>query len=570
VDGVKERAKQMVVESRGRAWQLRRKVRRERLPRGFGTTIRRGINITTTTSAFINDNSTHIFQHQHKNNLYVIGILIIMDEVSLKPLNQANPRDLHPPLSPNTDVTGAEMVSDQSSFSTNNEAESGSLIIFPPTPIRHFSSTCTVLGGRGNCPSDNIDAASVKRFASDASISIYTVVQVGSIVAANDKDVVNISPLEQSISPHSNRDGLIVSVSDRSTSAFNNKEVSSLDVSASDSPRLSATLHFHRKSHHEKRDHCYSVTPGPFTCTKTRKYKLLHIPNEPLLNTRAESDVNGITDELQKLSLRGLTGSWVYSPARLREVLGQFQHDKAWMTYVKNCEANDPFRGINLNNGTNRETAALLIFLNDVPWAMPCFKGEAEKRMKIRESLNRFSLWAQLESIEWDAEELKEMFDMVFFGSGSSISAWARKPGSWWATRKKLFDGHRGRSFLEEINMQVEKIEDGREKWKRDNKLDLFASGSLKRKASSARFQVDAEGDIRAKRLKLPKAKSEQVMSETWRCRRRIQEKKAGRWTDGTLRMDRMWAEFYWVLSTENPMDEIWPREVFQCNYRLT
>jgi hypothetical protein len=37
-------------------------------------------------------------------------------------------------------------------------------------------------------------------------------------------------------------------------------------------------------------------------------------------------------------------------------------------------------------------------------------------------------------------------------------------------------------------------------------------------------------------------------VSEQWRKRRREQEKKAGRWSDGTLRMDRMWGNFFWVL----------------------
>ncbi|PMD24917.1 hypothetical protein NA56DRAFT_557279, partial [Hyaloscypha hepaticicola] len=92
-----------------------------------------------------------------------------------------------------------------------------------------------------------------------------------------------------------------------------------------------------------------------------------------------------------------------------------------------------------------------------------------EIRMKIAESLNKFSLWAQLEPIEWDPEELKGMFDKVFVGEGLGKSGWTRKPGSWWGQRKKVFDGHRGRNFLQEIDMRIEEIEDGLEKWRSEH-----------------------------------------------------------------------------------------------------
>jgi hypothetical protein len=50
-------------------------------------------------------------------------------------------------------------------------------------------------------------------------------------------------------------------------------------------------------------------------------------------------------------------------------------------------------------------------------------------------------------------------------------------------------------------------------------------------------------------------------MSDEWRARRRSQEKKAGRWTDGTLRMDRMWDEFHWVLNNDDPLDAVWDKK---------
>jgi hypothetical protein len=237
------------------------------------------------------------------------------------------------------------------------------------------------------------------------------------------------------------------------------------------------------------------------------------------------------------------------------------------MQRAEKLEARDPFRGIDMNEGWNRDAANLIVSTRDSEWALPCEDGGPEMKMKIKEMMNRFSFWAQLEPIEWDVEELKGMFDVVFVGARLGNAGWARKPGSWWATRKKLFDGHRGRSFLEELDLWVEEIEDGRLKWKRENKGKLFAIKSRKRKASSAKSQIDLEGYKRRKRVKLPKTKSEQVMSEEWRARRRAQEKKAGRWTDGTLLMDRMWEEFYWVLNEDDPRDEPWPREVFTRSY---
>jgi hypothetical protein len=304
-------------------------------------------------------------------------------------------------------------------------------------------------------------------------------------------------------------------------------------------------LHFHRKSHHAQHGHHQSVTPGPSTCTKTRKYKLLHTPDTPLTRSqKAEPDIEALTDNLQNLALRRPT-PWVYSPAAVRKALSQWQYDEQWMKNAERLEAKNRFRGIDLNYGWNRATANLINSTKDAAWVAPHFEGGPEMRMKITEALSRFSLWSQLEPIEWDAEEMKGMFDMVFVGEGLGNSGWARKPGSWWGTRKKLFDGHRGRTFLEELDLWVEEIEDGREKWKQKNKGKLFALGSLKRKASSAKAQVDVEGDGRRKRIKMPKTKAEQVMSEEWRARRREQEKNAGRWTDGTLRMDRMWAAFH-------------------------
>ncbi len=328
-----------------------------------------------------------------------------------------------------------------------------------------------------------------------------------------------------------------------------------------------STLHFHRKEHHVQHEHHQSMTPGPFTCTKTRRY-MLSVPKKLLARPRkVESDIDDLTSDLQNLALQQRLSGWVYSPASLQKALKFWQYDQDFMCSAVELEARNRFRGIDMNEGWNRAAATLWNFTIDASYFVPYNGGGPEIRMKIAESLNRFSLWAQLEPIEWDPEELKGMFDKAFVGEGLGNSGWARKPGSWWGQRKKVFDGHRGRNFLQQIDMWIEEIEDGLEKWKSEHKGMLFTIGSLKRQASSAKSEVDIEGNSRKKRVKLPKTKSEQVMSEAWRARRRIQEKKAGRWTDGTLRMDCMWAGFHWVLNADDPKDEVWPREVFTRTY---
>lgn len=64
------------------------------------------------------------------------------------------------------------------------------------------------------------------------------------------------------------------------------------------------------------------------------------------------------------------------------------------------------------------------------------------------------------------------------------------------------------------------------------------------------------------KRVKVNRGKPRLVMNEEWRKRRREQEKRAGRWTDGTIRMSRLWKEFYWVLNVDDPSMNIWPGRI--------
>jgi hypothetical protein len=57
------------------------------------------------------------------------------------------------------------------------------------------------------------------------------------------------------------------------------------------------------------------------------------------------------------------------------------------------------------------------------------------------------------------------------------------------------------------------------------------------------RLRAQAPKKRRKTRREVPR-----VRSEEWRKRRGEQERNAGRWSDGTARMDQMWENFYWVL----------------------
>jgi hypothetical protein len=48
------------------------------------------------------------------------------------------------------------------------------------------------------------------------------------------------------------------------------------------------------------------------------------------------------------------------------------------------------------------------------------------------------------------------------------------------------------------------------------------------------------------------------AISDAWRSRRRTRAIRRGTWTDGTMRQNRLWAEFHWVLDGEVETD---PRE---------
>jgi hypothetical protein len=210
----------------------------------------------------------------------------------------------------------------------------------------------------------------------------------------------------------------------------------------------------------------------------------------------------------------------------------------------------NPFPGINLNFGWNRAHYAVLDrLICDVDVAN---LASPEEKKRLFECFKGYSFWAQMKPIELDEEQFGGMFERLFMGTGSV----GRKPGSWWATKKDVFKEWRGKPVLRQIMTNFLKIGESVAQWKKSN---LGAeTNNLKRKSQGA---PEVEGDDPvARKIKIARNISVKVMSDEWRVRRRLQEKKAGRWTDGTLRMDRMWDEYYWVLNCDNPRDALWDK----------
>lgn len=207
-----------------------------------------------------------------------------------------------------------------------------------------------------------------------------------------------------------------------------------------------------------------------------------------------------------------------------------------------------------------------------------------EEMTYVKRSFARFSLWAQREAMEFDEDGLNgengwgSVFDVVFRGEGVGL-CWARSPGSWHAVKPGLLTCCRSVSFHDEVLDWSEGIRERVRAWRLRNQdwrnlQDMSSKKNFKAlwpgNQDGERFQrswLDGErliggsgAEPTAKKMRLRRNQPEKIMSEKWRARRREQEKKAGRWLDSTLRQDRMWDQFHWVLNVDDPRENVWPR----------
>jgi hypothetical protein len=210
----------------------------------------------------------------------------------------------------------------------------------------------------------------------------------------------------------------------------------------------------------------------------------------------------------------------------------------------------NPFPEVNMNIGWNRARYALDDTVYDTD-ASDLATPEEKKR--ICQEFKGYSLWAQIKPIELDEKQFGRIFEKVFVGRGIM----GREPGTWWATRKPIFGEWRGKPFLKQVMIRFLTIGENVTEWKKSSLKTK--TNNLKWKAPHS-IETEEEGQV-VRRLKTSERVSQRVMSDEWRARRRSQEKKAGRWTDGTLRMDRMWDEFHWVLNNDDPLDAVWDKK---------
>jgi hypothetical protein len=270
-------------------------------------------------------------------------------------------------------------------------------------------------------------------------------------------------------------------------------------------------------------------------------------------------EVEDVTELLDQATISDPNPSEL-TPSQLKRFLRErwTQNNRYFARECREREERNPFPGIDMNSGWNRARYEL-------KRAFKSPAGGIEERVKIQEGFAQFSLFRQLDSLVL-TELVCGGFDHVFVGAGRGRdkSVWSREPGSWWGARKREFPAGRG-DLIWDIKETVKRIKRGIDLW-RDKAIEM-EMGGMKKRSYSVSADKDAEIDEtianetkvkmmvpRGKRIKTGSVKSEEVMSETWRAERRLQEKKAGRWTDGTLRMDRLWDGFYWA----DPKDMAW------------
>ncbi|KAE8444584.1 hypothetical protein EG329_014415 [Mollisiaceae sp. DMI_Dod_QoI] len=300
-----------------------------------------------------------------------------------------------------------------------------------------------------------------------------------------------------------------------------------------------------------------------------------------------------------------------YKPLTDIEIASSISHwykNSAFRLHAEHRERQNPYRHLDMNVGWTRTRVKNEIFAKESKRQYPLRKGGVEVKFNVWESFKGFSFTRQKESIQFEEGDLEGLgFKMVFKGEEKGGRAcYMRSPGQWWGKRRKVLECCKGVRFLEDMEREERELwlrvgcwigagmggacvvdsyglvtlrkdvrwfqiqsgycaaippiqqrcdkrcSMGWFKWRSGAGLD--GKGMAVKRSSGSRGMVQ---DLkRYKRQKVRRCeKSEQVMSEAWRARRREQEKKAGRWTDGTMLMDRMWEEFYWVSDFDDPLD---------------
>ncbi|TAQ86040.1 hypothetical protein B7494_g5622 [Chlorociboria aeruginascens] len=188
------------------------------------------------------------------------------------------------------------------------------------------------------------------------------------------------------------------------------------------------------------------------------------------------------------------------SPRAMMNALHHFTLHTGFEEQFQKQEKANPFPDIDLNFGWNRAR------YTGQHWHLCSLHKDsnrlgvdldAEQRMDIQAQFNAFSFSAQAypKTVKRD---IAGMFHRVFVGAELD-GGWSRKPGTWWKIKYRMLAEDREKGLLEDLEERARPI------------------------------AQEVLGLVRKRKI---------IMSEEWRARRREQEKKAGRWTDGTLRTD--------------------------------
>ncbi|TGO56420.1 hypothetical protein BCON_0078g00090 [Botryotinia convoluta] len=262
-------------------------------------------------------------------------------------------------------------------------------------------------------------------------------------------------------------------------------------------------------------------------------------------------------------------------PRMVKESLREWYEMAGFMAKCRRDEQLNPYPHLDLNSGWNRARVQGEQWHDNFnPWQKPNTK--ILEVVHLQEQLLKFSWGEQVDSIVVDGGLAEGVFEKVFEGVDAEKERMAgrgqkRMPGAWWAQRKLIFYDLKGRGFREEVHIKNCQIWDGVKLWAA-NEIDAEYS-KLKRKIDVVEEMAVKAGDLEQTQIEEPIPKRHKarrriahVMSAAWRAKRRNQEKKAGRWTDGTPLQNRMWAEFHWVLDAPDHRDRRffdmrdWPR----------
>lgn len=262
-------------------------------------------------------------------------------------------------------------------------------------------------------------------------------------------------------------------------------------------------------------------------------------------------------------------------PRMVKESLREWYEMAGFMAKCKRDEQLNPYPHLDLNAGWNRARVQGEQWHDNFnPWQKPNTK--ILEVVQLQEQFLKFSWGEQVDSIVVDGGLAKGIFEKVFEGVDVEKERMAgrgqkRMPGAWWAQRKRVFYDLKGRGLREEVHIKNCQIWDGVKVWAA-NEIDA-EYGKLKRKIDVVEAMAVKADDMEQTQIEEPIPKRHkarrriaQVMSAAWRAKRRTQEKKAGRWTDGTPLQNRMWAEFHWVLDASDHRDRRffdtrdWPR----------